>query len=97
VLLDRRADVAEMRAGVHGAYASPHRLVCHLDQPARLDRRLADEEHAARVAVIAVLDYRDVDVDDVAVLSLSPGMPWHTTWFTDVHSDAGYGECPGGA
>ena len=36
----------------------------------RLDRRLADVEHAARVAVEAVLDHGDVDVDDVAVLQL---------------------------
>ena len=52
------------------ADAAPHRLVRDLDQAACLDRRLADEEHPARVAVIAVLDHRHVDVDDVAVLQL---------------------------
>ena len=64
------ADVAEVRAGPHGADAAPHRLVGDVDQPPRLDRRRADVEHAARVAVEAVLDHGDVDVDDVAGLQL---------------------------
>ena len=34
------------------------------------DGRLADEHHLAGVAVIAVLDDRDIDVDDVAGLEL---------------------------
>ena len=43
------------------------------------DGGLADEEHLARVAVVAVLDDGDVDVDDVPFFSrLLPGMPWHT-------------------
>ena len=66
--LDRAADVAEMRAGLHRADAPPHRLVGDFAQPLRLDRRLADVEHAAGVAVKAVLDHGDVDVDDVAGL-----------------------------
>ena len=37
-------------------------------QAPRLDRRLADVEHPAGVAVEAVLDHRDVDVHDVAGL-----------------------------
>jgi hypothetical protein len=32
-----------------------------------------------------------------ALSFLSPGIPWQTTWFTDVQIVAGYGECPGGA
>ncbi len=66
--LDACADVAEVRAGAHRADAPPHRLVGDVDQPLRLDRRRPDEEHAAGVAVKAVLDDGDVDVDDVAGL-----------------------------
>ena len=66
--LDRGADVAEAAAGPHLADAEPHALVGHLDQAPRLDARLADVEHAAGVAVVAVLDDGDVDVQDVARL-----------------------------
>ncbi len=64
--LDRVPDVAEVRAVPHGADTAPHRLVGDLDEPPRLDRRRADVEHPARVAMPAVLDHGDVDVDDVA-------------------------------
>ncbi len=64
--LDRVADVAQVRAGPHRFDAAPHGLVADLGQPLRVRRRLADEVHAAGVAVKAVLDHRDVDVDDVA-------------------------------
>src|SRR5690349_10243243 len=66
--LDGGADVAQARARAHGADAFPHALVGDVDEAARLDARLADVEHAAAVAVVAVLDYRDVDVQDVARL-----------------------------
>ena len=51
--------------------AAPHRLVGDVDEAACLDRWRAHVEHAARVAVVAVLDDRDVDVDDVARLQLA--------------------------
>ena len=70
VALDGGADVAEVRAGPHGANPAPHGLVGDLAQAARLDRRRAHVEHAARVAVEAVLDDGDVDVDDVSGLEL---------------------------
>ena len=54
--------------GAHLHDAVPHRLVGELAQALRGDRAGADDEHAARVAVPAVLDDGDVDVDDVAVL-----------------------------
>ncbi len=54
--------------GLHAHDAAPHRLVGQLAQPPRLDRTFADDEHAAGVAMPAVLDDGDVDVDDVAVL-----------------------------
>src|SRR5215212_4470484 len=66
--LDVGADVAEMRAGPNAANAAPHRLVREISQALGLDRRLADQEHAAGVAMKAVLDHRYVDIDDVAVL-----------------------------
>ena len=62
------ADVAERRAGAHLADAAHHRLERGVDEPLGEHGRLADEVHAAGVAVPAVLDDGDVDVDDVAVL-----------------------------
>src|SRR5687768_10080792 len=66
--LDGRAEVAQAHARADLADALPHALVGHLDQPAGLDAGLADVVHAARVAVVAVLDDGDVDVEDVAGL-----------------------------
>src|SRR5262249_36019456 len=62
------ADVAQVCARLHGSDSQPHAFVGHVAQTARLDRRFADAEHAARVTVVAVLDDCDVDVDDVAGL-----------------------------
>ena len=75
------ADVAEVRAGAHLADAAPHRFVRDVDEALRVRRDLADGVHAAGVAVEAVLDDRDVDVDDVAAASAACrlGMPWQTT------------------
>src|SRR5258708_32202584 len=66
--LDGCADVAKTRAGAHLSNPAPHAFVGDLDQAARLDVRLADIEHAAAVAVEAVLDDGDVDVQDIARL-----------------------------
>src|SRR3546814_2536691 len=66
--LDGMADVAQRRAGLHHLDAAHHGFVGHLDQAAGDDLRLADEEHAAGVAVPTVDDDGDVDVDDVAVV-----------------------------
>ena len=68
VLLDRVADVAQGRARLDGADAAEHRLAGHVDQALGHHRRRAGEVHAAGVAVPAVLDDGDVDIDDVAVL-----------------------------
>src|SRR5258705_3404669 len=64
--LDGVADVPKVGPFLHGTDATPHRLVGDLDEAPRLDRRSADEEHAARVAMPAVPDHRHVDGDDVA-------------------------------
>ena len=66
--LDRVADVAQARAGLDLDDALPHGLVGEGAQALGGDRAFADDEHAAGVAVPAVLDDGDVDVDDVAVL-----------------------------
>jgi hypothetical protein len=68
VLLDRVADVAQVCARLDLLDAQPHALVGDVGQALGHDRRFADEEHAAVVAVVAVLDDGDVEVDHVAVL-----------------------------
>ena len=71
--------------GLTVSNAAPHGLVAGRRQAARQHGGVADEVHAAGVAVKAVADHGDVDIDDVAALqALIPGMPWHTTWFTEV-------------
>ena len=67
-LLDGVADVAEPRARAHLLDAAPHRLVAGLGEALGMQGRLADEVHAAGVAVEAVVDHGDVDVHDVAGL-----------------------------
>src|SRR5690606_38583981 len=68
VLLDRVADVAQGRTRLHRADAAEHGFPGHFDQAPGHHRRRAGEVHAAGIAVPAVLDDGDVDVDDVAVL-----------------------------
>src|ERR1700693_5311554 len=63
--LDRGADVAQPRPGAHLHDPEPHALERDVHQAARLDARLADEEHAAAVAMESVLDDGDVDVEDI--------------------------------
>ena len=71
VLLDDGANVAQSTAGLDRGDAEPHALVGDLGQAPGDDARrgfAADHEHAAGVAMKAVLDHRDVEVDDVALL-----------------------------
>src|SRR5690606_8298170 len=68
VLPDAVVDAALGGARLHRADAADPRLAGGLHQPARHHRRLADVVHAPGVAVPAVLDHGDVDVQDVAVL-----------------------------
>ena len=75
-LLDRPADIIQRGARPDGLDAGPHRLVGALDQQAALHRHaLADVVHPARVAVPAVEDHGDVDVQDVARPSASRARP----------------------
>ena len=66
--LDGVGDVAEVVAGLRLLETEHQAFVGHVDQLARFQRHVADEIHAAGVAVPAVDNRRDVDVDDVAVL-----------------------------
>ena len=68
VMLNGRADVAEPHPRPHHPYPHAHALVAHLGEPAGADGGFPDQEHLARVAVVAVLDDGDVDVDDIPVL-----------------------------
>jgi hypothetical protein len=65
--LDGVADVAERRTRADRADAAHHRLVGHVHQQPCLGGGLARHVHAARVAVPAIEDDGDVDVDDVAL------------------------------
>ena len=67
-LRDRVADVADVGARPDRPDARIKALLGHFGQPPREHARLADQEHLAGVAVVAVLDDRDVDVHHVAGL-----------------------------
>jgi len=83
--LDGMADVAQPGARLDHADAAPHGLVTSHGQPAGEYRGVADEIHAAGVAVESVANHRDIDIDDIPALELLvAGIPWHTTWFTEV-------------
>jgi hypothetical protein len=68
VALDRIGDVAKVVAGLRLLDAEHQAFVGDIDQLARLQGHVADQIHAAGVAVPAIDDRRHVDVDDVAVL-----------------------------
>ena len=66
-----RANVAEVRAGPDLHDAQPEAFKGHFAKPPRLNRGLADLKHAAAVAMVAIGDHGDIEIDDVAVLQLS--------------------------
>src|SRR5687767_1401289 len=66
--LDGRTQIAQAHAGANLTDSGPHRFVGDVDQPLRGRGDLADRVHAAGVAVPAVFDDGDVDIDDVALL-----------------------------
>ena len=71
--LDRRAEIAKAGSRPNLADADPHGFTGDVDQALRGRRDLADCVHAAGVAVPAVLDDGDVDIDDVALLQALVG------------------------
>lgn len=66
ILLNGVADVAEMSTGLNHANAFPHRIECDLAKARCGDRYRFYFEHSARVAMESVLDYGDVDIENVA-------------------------------
>ena len=66
--LDRVADVADMVAGLGRLDTEHQAFIGHIDKALGLHRHIADEEHAAGVAVPAVQLRRHVDIDNIAVL-----------------------------
>ncbi len=64
--LDGRGDVAEGVAWLHLSQAAFDAFISDVDQAASLGGDRADLVHARGVAVPAVQDRRDVDIDDVA-------------------------------
>ena len=85
------ANVTQVRTGFDFHNAMPHGVIGHLAQAFGGDRPFTHDEHAAGVAMPAVFDDGDVDVDDVALFSaaLSLGMPWQTWWLIEVQMDLG--------
>ena len=60
-------------------------FVGDLHQLGCLHRGLADQEHAAGIAVPAIDNHRHIDINDIAFFQLlSPGIPWQTTWLIEV-------------
>src|SRR5690606_6872081 len=55
MLLDRMADIPEVSAGLDLGNAQPHAFIGDVAQPLALDGRLAYKEHAAGVAMVAIL------------------------------------------
>src|ERR1700759_632513 len=62
------ADIACRGARLYRGNAAHHRLVRHFDQPFGFAGNRADRVHPAGIAIPAVDDEGDVDVDDVAFL-----------------------------
>ena len=86
VLLYRVPDIAEMRPGAHCLDAPPEALEGHLAQAACLDGRAPDVKHPAGIAVEAILDDGDVNVDDVA--GAEPPVAGHAMTHDVVHRRA---------
>src|SRR4051812_40693441 len=67
-VLNRRADVSYASARFHFANPDPHSFVGDIDQTLCGGADLTHREHAAGIAVPAIFDDGDVDVDDIALL-----------------------------
>jgi hypothetical protein len=70
VALDRVGDIAHAVARFRLLDAQHHAFIGDLNQLARLDRGLADQIHAAGVAVPAIDDHGHVNIDDIALVEL---------------------------
>ena len=65
--LDRVADIAKGGTGAHRPDPLHQRVMGDLDQPFRPPRRFARHIHPAAIAIPAIDDHRDIDVQDIAV------------------------------
>ena len=74
VLLDHFTDVAQAAARLDDLDGLVHAFLGDLGQALGPHWHIADVEHAAGVAVVAILDHRDVDVQGVAIFQ------WLVTW-----------------
>jgi hypothetical protein len=88
--LDGEADVAQAHAGLDLHDAVPHGLV------GDRHRRLAAMEASPTTNMRLVSPCQPSLMTVTSTLTMSPffsglsfGMPWHTTWLTEVHSDFG--------
>ena len=88
--LDGGADIAGGGAGPDRGHAPHQRLIGDLDQPLGGARDLPTAYMRLEIAVPAVDDEGHVDIEDVALLQRAgPGMPWQTTWLSEVQIDLG--------
>lgn len=71
MLLDGLANIAQMCARSDLGDAEPEAFKGNFTQALGLNRYIANLKHAACIAVIALLDGRDIEIDDVAILQLS--------------------------
>src|SRR3569623_2020706 len=67
-LLNHKADIAQMRSGLDLRDAQTHAFIGDVAQSFGKNRRFANKEHPAGIAMVAVLDDGYVDIDHVAVL-----------------------------
>ena len=67
------ADIAHCIARFRLFDAQHQAFIRYIDEPARLERHIADQKHPAGIAVPAINDHGNVDVDDVAVLECLVG------------------------
>jgi len=68
VLLDHFADVTQSGAGTHQFDALVQAFLGNPAELFRPFRHFANQEHLAGVAVVAILDHGDIDIDDVTFL-----------------------------
>src|SRR5690625_4965960 len=67
IFLDGGADISQTNPGTHHFDADTHGFVADTSQPLCLYCGLAGKEHLAGVAVISVLDDRNIDIQTVAL------------------------------
>lgn len=65
MMLDRGANIAEMIARFCLLDTQHQAFIGDINQPLRLDRHITDQKHPAGVAMPAVKDNRNIDIDDI--------------------------------